>query len=129
MTEEEKWNQEAFNLGVKYYLNLPSLAAFKDGYLQGHRDENKERQEEIALLKLDIISLKDTVSDLQREVHRRREDLYADVNKIQEEIERLNKYEKMWINLKAQLKRDREAGFLEKTARAWLLMQEFEEAK
>ncbi len=57
--EEEKWNQEAFNLGEKYYLNLISLAAFKDGYLQACKVRQKEieRLTEVRNYYLNLLSL------------------------------------------------------------------------
>ncbi len=50
----------------------------------------------------------------------------ASRQKGEEEINRLNRYEIKWRKLKDQLRRDREQGHIQKTARAWLLMQELE---
>lgn len=44
-----------------------------------------------------------------------------------EKVKELEGYKEAWSQLFDQLRRDREQGHREKTARAWLLMQEFEE--
>jgi len=65
----------------------------------------------------------------QEEIDRRIIEAVDKLHEAEIEIERLKKYEVRWWKLKDQLRRDREQGHLQKTARAWLLMQEFEEAK
>jgi len=55
MKNEEKWMEKAKELAPDHYLNTLTQDAFIKGYLQGHQDEAKERQEEIEKL-IDLIS-------------------------------------------------------------------------
>ncbi len=94
MTDQEKWEKEFEKWFGDRDVIIDGFGWYKerskDAYLQGRKDENKMRQEE---------------------------------------IERLKGYEVRWWRLKDQLRRDREQGHLSGTARAWVLMQEFEEGK
>lgn len=53
----------------------------------------------------------------------------AACRKRQEEMEKLKGYKILFEDLKDRVIRDGKKGFTQKTARAWLLVQKYEEAK
>ncbi len=96
-------------------------------------DEQKEKEEFKVVYrknydnpKLWQKSIKDILEFHWLECAKRKDSIIESKDK---EIERLKRYEVMWLRLKDQLRRDREQGHLQKTGRAWFLMKEFEEAK
>lgn len=92
-------------------IHIAMESGAKQAYLQGRQDEAKES-------KLGgCYNLLCHIEKVQSE---------KKIVELQEEMEGLKRYEVRWWKLKDQLRRDRGQGHLRKTARAWVLMQEFE---
>jgi len=99
LSECRKWYLKQFviipivhNNKAIHRIVLAQMKSYVEkAYLQGRRDEAKERQEEIDRRVIEAVDK---------------------LHEAEKEIEGLKKYEGMWLRLKDQLRRDREHGYL-----------------